>query len=108
MAGKINKMLYGPAAPGAASALLYTVPANRRTVVRHFHFSNPTGAAITVTCGIGADAAGTRILDAKSIAANDTYDLYGMWPIEAAGTLRAHSSSALMVMTVGGDEEIFA
>jgi hypothetical protein len=109
MAGKIGKRLFGPAQLAGASATIYTVPANRRGCVRHIHLINPTGGAVTVTMGIGVDAAGTRILDAKSLAAAEVYDLYCKIDLEAAETLRAHASAAAsIVATIGGDEEIFA
>ncbi len=56
----------------ASSALIYSV-------VFHIHLVNVTAGAVTVTLYIGAtggSAGGTEILKAKSIPANDVYDLY--------------------------------
>lgn len=109
MSGKIGKRFSGPALLANASAILYTVPASRRSCVRHVHFSNPTGGAVTVTLGIGADAAGTRLLDAYNIPAGSTYDFYCKVDVEAAEVIRGHASAAASInCTVDGDEEIFA
>lgn len=109
MSGKIGKRFFGPAQLANASAVLYTVPANRRACIRHVHLSNPTGGAVTYTFGIGADAAGTRLFDAVSLAAGATIDWYCKEDLEAAEVLRGHASAAAsIVATFDGDEEIFA
>ena len=65
---KINKRLYGPAQLGATTATRYTVPALTRAVIRQITVINPEGGSSrTYTFGIGADAAATRIRDAKTI-----------------------------------------
>ena len=48
-------------------------------VLYHIHLCNVTSGAVTATLYIGAtggSAGGTEILKAKSIPANDVYDLY--------------------------------
>ena len=47
--------------------------------IKHIHLVNTSGSAVTVSLYVGAtgaEAGGTEILGAKSIAANDVYDLY--------------------------------
>lgn len=102
------KKLVGPQAFGAASAVVYTVPASTKTVLRHIHVSNPTAGAITFTVQLddnaGGDAAAERIFDAYSVAANSVLDHFCYYPIDAAATVRAHASSTSAVLTVTGDE----
>lgn len=55
-----------------ASALIYDV-------IRHIHIANKTASAATFTLYLGAtgaNAAGTELFTAVSIAANSTYDYY--------------------------------
>lgn len=87
---KINKRAAGPALVTNAAATKYTVPAGRRAVVRHVHFVNPTGSIVNFTWSIGADASGTRIVDAIPVAANNgQYDDYGPYTLEATETIQA-------------------
>jgi len=109
MSGKIGKRFFGPAQLANASAVLYTVPASRRSTIRHIHFSNPTGGAVTVTMGIGADSAATRFLDGYSIPAGSTYDFYCKIDVETTEVIRGHASAATSInCIIDGDEEIFA
>ncbi len=106
MSGFVSKRMSGPAALGAI-ATLYTCPANRTARVRHIHVSNPSGAAQTFTMSIGADAAGTRIFDAFSVAAGSVFDHFGVYVLQAAEIIRA-SGNAALVMTIDGDEEVLS
>lgn len=107
MAGRIQKRMHGPAQVSNAAATKYTVAANRRGIIRHIHIENP-GAAVTFTASIGADAAATRIFDAVNIPTGIT-DHFCMYVLEAAEILQALSSvNNQLVLTIDGDEEIFA
>lgn len=110
MAGRIQKRMAGPATVSNAAATKYTVAANRRGIIRHIHVSNPSGGAINFTASIGADAAGTRIFDAYPIAAGSVLDHFCYYALEAAEIFQALSSGAggVLVLTIDGDEEIFA
>lgn len=109
MAGKIQKRMHGPAQVSNAAADKYTVAANRRGIVKHIHVMNPSGGAVTFTLSIGADAAATRIFDAESIAANGKLDHYCYYILEAAEKIQALSgTNNILVLTIDGDEEIFA
>lgn len=57
--------------PGTGSATLYTVPANTTTIVKNIVLCNTTGVAETVTLTAG----GQLIINALSVAANDTVTL---------------------------------
>ena len=97
------KRLAGPLSITGASATRYTTPASTKTILRHLHFSNPTGGALTITASIGADAAGLRLFDAYSLAAGTVLDHFCYYVLEAAEILAANASGAV-VMTVDGDE----
>lgn len=99
------KRLFGPAQLGNSTATRYTVPAGTKTKIRHIAFTNPSGAPVTVTASIGADAAGTRLFDAHSIPAGGRFDWYPYAIMDAAEILAAHASAAAtVVMVVFGDE----
>lgn len=104
---KINKRLYGPAQLGNTTATRYTVPASTRTVIRKIWIHNPEGGSSrTYTFGIGADAAGTRLRDAKTIAVGETHEIYGPFTMEATEIFVAHASAAsAVVMVVDGEEQ---
>lgn len=107
MSGFVSKRMTGPAVLTGAAATKYTCPANRTARIRHIHVSNPTGGALTLTMSIGADAAGTRIFDAFSIAAGTAFDHFGVYVLQAAEILQAFGGVAL-VLTVDGDEEVLS
>jgi hypothetical protein len=107
MAGRIAKRMHGPAQVSNVAATKYTVPANRRGIVRHIHVSNPSGGAVTLTLSIGADAAAVRIFDAFSIAANAVLDHFCYYVLEAAEIIAGLSgTNNVLVLTIDGDEEV--
>ena len=99
------KRLAGPSQLASSSTTVYTVPAATTTVLRNIRVVNTTAGAVTFTMSIGADAAGTRIYNAYSVAANDLYDWSGCIVLGAAETLRAYASAATsLTLTVSGVE----
>ena len=99
------KRLHGPAQLTNVAATKYTVPASTKTIVRHIRFFNGSASAVTVTLSIGADAAGTRIFDAFTLAAREQYDHYCYHVMEAAEIIQALAGTASAVtLTVNGDE----
>lgn len=101
------KRLYGPAQLTNAAADLYTVPAGRKALVRHIHVQNPTGGAVSVTLSVGADAAATRIFDARSIAAGDSLDFFCYLPLAAAEKIQGFGSTTLVLtIEISGDEDV--
>ena len=104
---RIAKRLAGPALLTNAAADKYTVPAVTKTIVRHVHVQNPTGAAVTFTMSIGADAAATRLFDAYSIAAGAVLDHFCYYVLEAAEVIQALAgTNNVMTLTIDGDEII--
>lgn len=100
------KRLHGPAALTGAAATKYTVPAGARTIIRHIHVENTSGAPITFTASIGADAAGTRIYDAYALAAGEVRDFFCYYVLAAAEIFQAFASSAVGTLTINGDEDL--
>jgi hypothetical protein len=105
----LPKRLYGPALLGNAAATVYTVPAGRFAVIRNLHLVNETGGDLTFTIAIGADAAGTRIFNAQRVPAEDVYDSFAPFVMNAGEVLEAYASVAASVnLTVDGEEELIA
>lgn len=104
---RIAKRLAGPAQVSNAAATKYTVPALTKTIIRHIHVQNPSGAAVTFTMSIGADAAATRIFDAYSIAAGSVLDHFCYYILDAAEILQAFAGTNLILtLTIDGDESV--
>ena len=104
---RIAKRLAGPAQVSNAAATKYTVPASTKTIIRHIHIQNPSGAAVTFTCSIGADAAGTRLMDALSIGANSIFDHFCYYVLDAAEIFQALAgTNNVLVLTINGDESV--
>lgn len=97
--------LAGPALVSNAAATKYTVPALTKTILRHIHVSNTTAAAVAFTMSIGADAAGTRIYDAFSIAAGGVLDIWVYFVLAAAEIVQAFAgTNNILTLTLDGDE----
>ena len=102
--GSVATRFSGPALVTNAAATKYTVPAGQRIVIRHIHVQNPTGSPVTFTMSIGTDAAGTRIFDAYSIAANTLLDHFGIYALTAAEIIQAFAGTTNVVtLTIDGD-----
>jgi hypothetical protein len=104
---RITKRAHGPAQVANTTATKYTVGTGRRGVVKHLHVYNPSGAPVTFTWSIGADAAGTRILDAFSIAAGAEYNDYGPYTLEASEIIAAMAGTTnVLVLTIDVEETL--
>lgn len=102
---KTAKRLAGPVQVPAAVGTRYTVPAGTKTILRHIHIFNPSGATVKVTLTIGADAAGTRIYDAVSILAGAELDRWCYYVLEAAEIVQSSSdTNNTAVLILDGDE----
>lgn len=102
-----RKRLFGPALLTSATATKYTAPAGSTAVIRKFHVSNGSTAAATLTISIGADAAGTRIVDAESIPANSTREYWGPETLAAAELIAAFSgTTGVLTLTIDGEETL--
>lgn len=93
----------GPILLTNSSVTLYTVPAATIAILLRIHIANTSGTAATVKLSIGADAAGTRLLGDKSVAANDTYDYSTFLPLTAAEEIRGQSGTTnVLTITISG------
>lgn len=101
---RIATRFHGPALVSNAAATKYTVAASQKIIVRHIHVSNPTGAAVTFTMSIGADAAATRIFDAYSIGAGQVLDHFGMYVLDATEIIQALAgTNNVLTLTIDGE-----
>lgn len=99
------KRLSGPALITNSVVTKYTCPALTKTLIRHIHVQNPSGSAVTFTLSIGADAAGTRIFDAYSIAAGTVLDHFGVYVVDAAEIVQAVAGTTnILTMTIDAEE----
>ncbi len=107
---RLAKRMYGPAQVATGPTTVITVPSSRQYVIRKIHVDNPGGgSAATITISIGADAAGTRIVSALSIAAGDFKTFWGPWTLDAAEILTVSSgTNNALVIEVDGDIEVLA
>lgn len=111
MAGTL-KRLVGPVALtttlttnvfNASSALIYSN-------VRHIHVVNKTAGAVTFSLWLGTsggNAAGTELFNGYSVAANSTYDWYGLLRMDSTDFLvgGANTTTALTI-TVMGEQSV--
>lgn len=105
---RIALRLHGPATVSNVAATKYTVPANRKGIVRHIHASNPSAGIISFTMSIGADGAGVRVYDGFPIAADSVLDAYPIYVLEEAEIIQAFTDGAggILVLTIDGDESV--
>lgn len=99
----------GPEFVGTSSDNIYTPGSNTYALVRHIHLVNQDSSARTVSLWLGATAAeadGTEILEEKSIAANDVYDLYfpsGLKMTTSDFLTGTASAASQVIVTVTGE-----
>ena len=105
------KRLYGPALIATGPATVYTVPALTKTIIREIHISNPSGAAVTFTLSVGADAAGTRLWQTYSIPAaaagvtDSVRQVFKYLVMDAAEILTLSAgTNNILVIVITGDE----
>lgn len=78
MATYTPKSLLGPAQALTATPAAYVSPAATNGIIRTISAVAST-TAITLTIALGADAAGTRIINAQPLTSNQVYVLNGWW-----------------------------
>lgn len=104
---RIAHRFHGPAQVSNAAATKFTVGANEKAVIRHIHVQNPSGGAVTFTASIGADAAATRIFDAKSLAAGEVLDHFCYYVMEETEIFQAFSgTNNVLVLTIDGERSV--
>lgn len=104
---RIATRLAGPAQVSNAAATKFTVAANEKYIVRHIHVQNPSAATVTFTASIGADAAGTRIFDAKPIGAGEVFDHFCYYVLEETEIFQAFAgTNNILTLTINGDRAV--
>jgi hypothetical protein len=83
----------GPTAIGATETTLVTVAASTTLHLLWYRIVNTAAAAVTIDMSIGADAAGTRLLDDFSIPVDGFHDWTGFLVLATGETLRATASA---------------
>jgi len=108
---RIPKRLYGPALIATGPTTVYTVPALTKTIIRYIHISNPSGAPVTFSLSIGADAAGTRLYQTYSIPAaaagvvDSVRQIFVYLIMDAAEILTLSAgTNNILVIAINGDE----
>ena len=95
--------LSGPALVTNAAATKYTAPAGG-ALLRSIHVSNPTASPVDFTLSITADAAGTRVYDGYSIAADTAKTFWCYHPLTNGEIVQAFAgTNNVITLTLGGD-----
>lgn len=104
---RIPTRFSGPALVSNAAATKITVASSEKNIIRHIHIQNPSGSPVTFTASIGADAAGTRIFDAYSIAAGAVLDHFCYYNMDAAEVFQAFAgTNNIITLTIDGDRVV--
>lgn len=110
MSNPSTKRTFGPVALSATlttnvynntSALIYDV-------IKHVHVVNKTSGAVSFSLWLGAtgaNAAGTELFNAQSVAANSTFDWYGNLKMLSTDFLVGGASAGTSLTIVGEGEQ---
>lgn len=93
MATQTPKNLIGPAAALTSSVTSYTSPAGGFGIIRTIFATSANGSTLTVA--LGADAAGTRLINGVTLGTNVPYVLNGwiITPTNSAHAIDATSNA---------------
>lgn len=93
--------LAGPSRLTNSAATLFT--SSGRTQVDYVHVDNPSGSPVDLTLSIGADAAGTRIIDGLSVPADSEREFRFFFVLEDTEILQGFASTdAVLDLIVNG------
>jgi len=100
-----TNLLNPPTATGGVNA----GSSSQFITLKHLRITNKTGSAATFSLWLGAtgaNAAGTEVIGiGQSVAANSSYDWYGLLRIDAADFLVGGAGTAT-ALTISGEGEI--
>jgi len=95
--------------PAAASGGVNGGASGQYILLKHVRIVNKTAGAVTFSLwkgATGANAAGTEVIgQAQSVAANSSYDWYGLMRFDVADFL-VGSASALTSLSIQGEGEV--
>lgn len=102
----VPKSLIGPAQAVTATPAYYTSPAATNGIARTI--SAAPNAAVNFRVSLGADAAGTRIID-QTIASGNLFMLNGWWvtvvnSANALGVISSNATGTQLIAHVAGYE----
>jgi len=105
----LGKRLAGPIHLTDAAATIYTAPAyvptTQRTRVRTIRLFNRHSAVLAVTISVGADATGTRLLDAYPLATKTPYVIHGPIYLAAGEIIQGLAGTTnLVTVEIDGEE----
>lgn len=100
-----EKRLAGPTQLTTSAVAIYTVPANRTTIVKQLVATNTSASAATFTLYIGAATAANAVFNATSVAANDSLVINLSQVLATGEVLRALASANTAInLTISGVE----
>lgn len=103
--GQTNVRMAGPALVTNAAATVYTCPAQTKATVQYIQVSNPSASAVTFTMSIGAQAAGTSVFNAYSIAPGTVLSLPVRYTLTAAEIIQVLAGTTnVLVLLINGIE----
>lgn len=100
-----EKRLAGPTQLTTSASAIYTVPANKTTIVKQIIATNTSASAATFTLYIGAASAGNAIFSATTVLANDSLVINTSQVLSTGEVLRALASANTTInLTISGVE----
>lgn len=100
-----EKRLAGPTQLTTSASAIYTVPANRTTIVKQIVATNTSASAATFTLYIGTAVAANAVFNATSVAANDSLVINLSQVLSTGEVLRALASANTAInLTISGVE----
>ena len=102
MAGDLLSRIVGPVNLANGSSTVFTGTASHVYTIKHIRLVNTTGAAITVTLGIGGVAAANQILPPTPIDAGGFSEFDGLLVMSGTETLQANATATGCTITVAG------
>lgn len=100
-----EKRLAGPTQLTTSAVAIYTVPANRTTIVKQLVATNTSASAATFTLYIGTATAANAVFNATSVAANDSLVINLSQVLSTGEVLNALASANTAInLTISGVE----
>lgn len=101
MADTLSRIV-GPVNIANGTSTIFTGTAAHVYTIKHIVLVNTTGAAISITLGIGGVAAANQILPSTSIDAGGQAEFDGLLVLSGTETLQAVASATGVTITVAG------
>ena len=100
-----EKRLAGPTQLTTSASAIYTVPANKTTIVKQIIATNTSASAATFTLYIGAASVGNAVFSGTSVAANESLVINTSQVLSTGEILRALASANTAInLTISGVE----